>query len=123
MDDFLNYIPARLTAILLIIAAPLAGLSAVGAARIVYRDRLNHPSPNSAHPEAAAAGALGVRLGGPASYGGISSLKMYIGDSLQPLDERSYRDMIKLMYISTLLMAVVCMIAAFCLRGFRVPFI
>jgi adenosylcobinamide-phosphate synthase len=123
MDDFLNYIPARLTAILLIIAAPLAGLSAVGAARIAFRDRLNHPSPNSGHPEAAAAGALGVRLGGPASYSGISSHKMYIGDSLQPLDERSYRDMIKLMYISTLLMAVVCMIAAFCLRGFRVPFI
>ena len=123
MDDMLNYIPARISALLLVIAAPLVGCSASGAARITLRDRLKHPSPNSGHPEAAAAGALGVRLGGGASYSGISSWKEYIGDQLQPLDERSYRSMIKLMYISTLLMAVVCMIAAFCLRGFRVPFV
>lgn len=123
MDDLLNFIPARLSALLLVIAAPLAGCSASAAARITLRDRLKHPSPNSGHPEAAAAGALGVRLGGAASYSGIPSWKEYIGDQLQPLDGRAYRGMIKLMYISTLLMAVVCMIAAFCLRGFRVPFI
>lgn len=123
MDDLLNYIPARLSAVLLILAAPLAGCSASGAALITLRDRLKHPSPNSGHPEAAAAGALGVRLGGAASYSGISSWKEYIGDQLQPLDERSYRNMIKLMYISTLLMAVVCMAIAFYLRGFSVPFI
>lgn len=123
MDDLLNYIPARLSALLLIIAAPLAGCSASGALRITLRDRLNHPSPNSGHPEAAAAGALCVRLGGSATYGGIPSLKEYIGDQLRPLDEDTYRRMIRLMYISTLLMAVVCMAAAFCSRGFRVPFI
>jgi adenosylcobinamide-phosphate synthase len=123
MDDLLNYIPARLSALLLIIAAPLAGCSVSGAVRITLRDRLQHPSPNSGHPEAAAAGALGVRLGGAAHYSGISSWKEYIGDRLQPIDERAYRSMIKLMYISTLLMAVVCMITAFLLRGFRVPFI
>lgn len=123
MDDLLNYIPARISALLLVIAAPLAGCSAADAARITLRDRLKHPSPNSGYPEAAAAGALGVRLGGGASYGGISSWKEYIGDQLRPLDERSYRSMIKLMYISTLLMAAGCMVVAFCLRGFRVPFI
>jgi adenosylcobinamide-phosphate synthase len=123
MDDLLNYIPARLSALLLILAAPLAGRSAAAAMRITYRDRLNHPSPNSGHPESAAAGALGVRLGGTASYGGVPSWKEYIGDPLQPLDESSYRDMIKLMYISTLLMAVLCVITAICLRGFRVPFV
>ncbi len=123
MDDLLNYIPARLSALLLIIAAPLAGCSAAAAARITCRDRLNHPSPNSGHPEAAAAGALSVRLGGAASYGGASSWKEYIGDPLRPLDERAYRTMIKLMYISTLLMAAVCIAAAYCLRGFHVPFI
>ncbi|MFA7403330.1 MAG: adenosylcobinamide-phosphate synthase CbiB [Pelobacteraceae bacterium] len=123
MDDLLNFIPARLSALLLILAAPLAGCSAHGAARIALRDRLNHPSPNSGHPEAAAAGALGVRLGGASSYNGISSWKEYIGDQLQPLDALAYRRMIKLMYISTLLMAVVCMFAAFCMRGIRVPFI
>jgi adenosylcobinamide-phosphate synthase len=123
MDDLLNYIPARLSALLLVLAAPLAGCSASGAARITLRDRLKHPSPNSGHPEAAAAGALGVRLGGAAGYSGIPSWKEYIGDQLQPLDERAYRGMIKLMYISTLLMAVACMAAAFFLRGFRVPLI
>jgi adenosylcobinamide-phosphate synthase len=123
MDDLLNFIPARISALLLVVAAPLAGCSASGAARITLRDRLKHPSPNSGYPEAAAAGALGVRLGGAASYGGVSSWKEYIGDPLQSLDERAYRSMIKLMYISTMLMAAGCMAFAFCLRGFRVPFI
>jgi adenosylcobinamide-phosphate synthase len=123
MDDLLNFVPARISALLLVIAAPLAGCSAAGAARITRRDRLKHPSPNSGHPEAAAAGALGVRLGGAASYNGVSSWKEYIGDPLHPLDERAYRSMIKLMYISTLLMAGGCMVVAVCLRGFCVPFI
>ena len=123
MDDLLNFIPARLSALLLVMAAPLAGCSVFGAARIALRDRLKHPSPNSGHPEAAAAGALRVRLGGDARYGGTPSWKEYIGDDLQPLDERAYRGMIKLMYISTLLMAAGCLFVAFCLRGFRVPFI
>lgn len=123
MDDLLNYVPARISALLLILSSPLAGLSTSNAARITVRDRLKHPSPNSGHPEAAAAGALGVQFGGASSYNGASSLKEFIGDALQPLDERAYRGMIKLMYISTLLMAVICMVAAFCLRGLHVPFI
>ncbi len=123
MDDLLNYIPARLSALLLVTAAPLAGCSASGALRITLRDRLKHPSPNSGHPEAAAAGALGVRLGGEASYGGIRSWKEYIGDPLQPLDAAAYHRTIRLMYISTLLMAVICLIITYCLRGFHVPFL
>lgn len=123
MDDVLNYIPARLSALLLIIAAPLAGCSASGAVRITLRDRLNHPSPNSGHPEAAAAGALGVRLGGAASYSGNPSWKEYIGDALHPLDARTYRSMIRLMYLSTVLMAAACMAALYLLRGVRVPFL
>lgn len=123
MDDLLNFIPARLTALLLILSAPLAGCSAAAAVRITLRDRLNHPSPNSGHPESAAAGALGVRLGGAASYGGAASWKEHIGDPLQPLNEKAYRAMIRLMYISTLLMAILCVTAAFCLRGIHVPLI
>ena len=123
MDDVLNFIPARITALLLICSAPFAGCSASGAVRITFRDRHNHPSPNSGHPEAAAAGALGVRLGGIASYHGISSVKEYIGDPLHPLDGRTYRTMIRLMYLSTLLMAALCVAAIFCLRGIRVPFL
>jgi len=70
MDDLLNFIPARISALLLVIAAPLAGCSASGAVRITLRDRLSHPSPTAA-PEAAAAGALGVRLGGRHAIAGF----------------------------------------------------
>jgi len=116
MDDLANFIPARLTALLMIVAAPLVGLSARNALAVTRRDRLKHPSPNSAHPEAAAAGALGVRLGGLSSYGGRPSTKEYIGDPRNPLDERAYRGMIRLMYTTTLLMAAVSLSALACLR-------
>jgi adenosylcobinamide-phosphate synthase len=121
MDDLLNFIPARLTALLMILATPLVGLSTKGALTVVLRDRLKHPSPNSGHPEAAAAGALGVRLGGPASYKGNPSWKEYIGTPLAPLDERAYRGMLKLMYLTTLLMAAACIAGAFVLGGTLVP--
>ena len=121
MDDLLNFIPARLTALLMILAAPLAGLSPQGALSVVLRDRLKHPSPNSGHPEAAAAGALGVRLGGPARYRGVASWKEYIGTPLAPLDERAYAGMLKLMYLTTLLMAAACIAGAFALGGTLAP--
>ena len=121
MDDLLNFIPARLSALLMVLAAPLAGLSMRGALLITLRDRLKHPSPNSAHPESAAAGALGVQLGGRSYYGGRESWKQTIGDPLAPLDERAYRGMLKLMYISTLIMAATCIAGAIALKGFHVP--
>ncbi|NVN91408.1 MAG: cobalamin biosynthesis protein CobD [Desulfuromonadales bacterium] len=120
MDDLVNLIPARLTALLMIIAAPLIGLSFRNAATITLRDRLNHPSPNSAHPESAAAGALGIRLGGPSTYGGRESVKQFIGDPLQPIDGRAYRSMIRLMFAATLIMAVISLGAVAFLRGFHV---
>jgi adenosylcobinamide-phosphate synthase len=123
MDDLLNFLPARLSAILIVIAAPMIGSSLTNTVRITLRDRLNHPSPNSGHPEAAAAGALGVRLGGRCSYNGIISDKKYIGDPSRQFNEHAYRGMIKLMYISTVLMACICMIAAYFLRGFRALFL
>ena len=108
MDDLLNFIPARLTALLMIISALPSGLSMAGAFKITLRDRLKHPSPNSAHPKAAAAGALGVRLGGVSTYAGIASTKQFIGDPHLPLDQKAYNGMIRLMYTATLLMAAAC---------------
>jgi adenosylcobinamide-phosphate synthase len=106
-DDLANYIPARLTGLLMTAAAPPAGLSARGAWRIIGRDRSNHTSPNSGIPEAAVAGALGVRLGGTNLYGGRPVEKPTIGDSVKPLSEASWRGAVRLMYgAEALLLAV-----------------
>lgn len=120
MDDLVNYIPARLTALLMVMVAPLIGLSLANAAGIALRDRLNHPSPNSAHPESAAAGALGIRLGGPSTYGGLLSVKQFIGDPLRSIDGHAYRGMIRLMYATTLAMAAISLATAAFLRGIHV---
>ena len=80
LDDVLNWVPARATGLLLVLAAGLVGEDARGAWRILARDRLRHDSPNAGHPEAAVAGALGLRLGGPASYGGERVVKPWLGD-------------------------------------------
>ena len=86
LDDVLNWIPARLTGTLMCLVAPLLGLDGRGAWRIFLRDRLRHASPNSAHPEAACAGALGVQLAGPASYFGVLHDKPTIGDPERPIE-------------------------------------
>ncbi len=88
LDDLMNYLPARITAGCLVAAAPLSGLDCKGALRIVLRDNSRHSSPNAGYPEAAMAGALGVQLGGAASYFGKTSDKPKIGDSLRPLARR-----------------------------------
>ena len=85
LDDLVNYIPARLSALLLIAAAHLTGEDAGNALRIWRRDRRNHASPNSGQCEAAAAGALHLRLCGPASYFGVRHDKPYIGDDDRPV--------------------------------------
>jgi adenosylcobinamide-phosphate synthase len=86
LDDVLNWMPARLTGALMCLVAPLVGLDGRGAWRVFLRDRLRHASPNSAHPEAACAGALGVQLAGPASYFGVLHDKPTIGDAARPIE-------------------------------------
>jgi adenosylcobinamide-phosphate synthase len=84
IDDALNYLPSRLCALLMIAAAASLRFDWEGAARIWKRDRHKHASPNAAQTEAACAGALGLRLAGPAYYEGHLEEKPYIGD-----DERA----------------------------------
>ncbi|WP_019639279.1 adenosylcobinamide-phosphate synthase CbiB [Paenibacillus fonticola] len=86
LDDIANYIPARLSALLLIAAAWLLRFNAKGAAAMVRRDASSHPSPNSGYPESAVAGALGVRLGGENSYHGVVSFRAYMGDKTRELE-------------------------------------
>ena len=86
LDDAANYIPARLAALFLIAATRLCGENAEEARRIWRRDRRKHASPNSAQCEAAVAGALGIRLCGPAYYFGTLYDKPYIGDDRRTIE-------------------------------------
>ena len=103
-DDLANLLPARLTGLLMALVAPLVGLSGRNAWRMMGRDGQNHSSPNSGIPEAAAAGALGVRLGGANYYFGRLVEKPTIGEPLRPLDFRAYRGTVRLMYGSQALL-------------------
>jgi adenosylcobinamide-phosphate synthase len=105
-DDLANWIPARLTAGLIWLAAWLLKLDYQNCVRIIRRDRRNHVSPNAAYPEAAMAGALGVRLGGANYYFGKLMVKPTIGDSLVPLHTDQIRMATRLLYGATYLAMV-----------------
>lgn len=103
LDDVLNFIPARLGGFLMCAAAPLAGLDGSSAFRVFMRDRLRHSSPNSAHTEAAAAGALHIRLAGDNWYFGKLVHKPTIGNDDRPIEVRDIRRVNRLMYASSIL--------------------
>ncbi len=107
LDDVLNYIPSRLTALLMSAAAPVVGLDGRNALRIWRRDRRKHASPNSAQTESACAGALHVRLAGDAWYFGKLHKKPYIGDDDRPIEAEDIRRANLLMYAASLLMLVI----------------
>ena len=108
-DDVLNFIPARLAGALMCLAAPLVGQDGRNAWRIFRRDRLNHKSPNSAHTEAAAAGALRVQLAGNSYYFGKLVEKPTIGDDLRPVEAEDIRRANRLMFATAFLsLALVC---------------
>ena len=112
LDDVLNFIPARISGLLLVAASPLAGLDVKGAWRIFKRDRKNHASPNSAQTEAAAAGALGVQLAGDAWYFGKLYKKPTIGDALRPVGYEDIRRVNRLMYAAVCLALALAAAAA-----------
>jgi adenosylcobinamide-phosphate synthase len=103
LDDLLNLIPARLTAALMVLAAFPLGLNPWAALKIMVRDARKPASPNAGYPEAAAAGALGIRLGGPAVYFGKRVEKPTLGDADRPVTAAAYRAMVRLMYLTSLL--------------------
>lgn len=107
MDDVLNFVPARITAILMCLSAFLLGMDGVRAFRIVRRDHANHLSPNCAWSESAAAGALGVQLGGAHEYFGKSVQKPTIGDNLRMPEPRDIRRTNWLMMVTAGLMLLI----------------
>jgi adenosylcobinamide-phosphate synthase len=106
MDDLANWIPARLSALLIWICASVAGCDPRRSVAITLRDARSQPSPNAGYPEAAVAGALGVQLGGLNYYQGVASRKPYLGDARRKLDLSAYRKTRVLLYGSSLLMVI-----------------
>lgn len=112
LDDILNYIPARITTLLLLAGAWILRYDVRRAWRIMRRDADKHPSPNGGYAEATVAGALGIRLGGNNYYGGVPEFREYMGDATQPMTWIHILSTVRLMYASTWLMIAAVSIVA-----------
>lgn len=113
LDDAVNLIPARLTGLLLVLAAWIAPWADGRRAWTIFlRDRRNHKSPNSAHGEAACAGALGLRLAGDAWYFGELHKKPFIGDDIRPVEPEDIRRANCLMFLAQamLMLLIACLL-------------
>lgn len=119
LDDIANLIPARMSGILMCLAALiLPGFSGKGAWEIFWRDRKNHKSPNSAHTEAACAGALQVQLAGDAVYFGQLVRKPTIGDDLRPVIPEDIARAVQLMYGTEVLALVLVILVTVAAHSF-----
>jgi len=107
LDDLANLAPARISAVLVWLAALVCRLNARASFQITLRDGASQPSPNSGYPEAAFAGALGIRLGGLNYYQGAPSRKAYLGDPHGPLGPDAFLKARRLFYASSGLTAAV----------------
>lgn len=112
MDDVFNYIPARLSALMMIASAFIGGRDFSGkrAFAVFKRDRYNHKSPNSAQTESACAGALGVKLGGDSSYFGKMVHKPYIGDDTRPIEKEDIKRAARLMFLTEYFWVIVLLL-------------
>ena len=106
LDDVANFIPARITGILIVIASMILGYDYKNSLKIFIRDRKNHSSPNSGHAEAGVAGALGVQFGGKVSYFGKEVDKPVIGDKTKDFELEDIKKNIKIMYATSFLSLV-----------------
>ena len=113
LDDVANYLPARISAFLMIGCAFIGGKEFDGrrAFRIYKRDNRKHASPNSAQTEAVCAGALGIQLAGDASYFGKVVKKPYIGDPVRAVEFEDIRRVNKLMYLTAWAGELLCLLA------------
>ena len=107
MDDLFNYIPARISAFLMLAAGTLLGLDGKNGWKIFCRDRYNHASPNSAQTESVCAGLLGLRLAGDAWYHGVLHKKKFIGDPLREIVPEDIPLACRLLYMTAFLGLVV----------------
>ncbi len=110
LDDVLNFIPARLGGILMVVSAFLCGFDGINAWKIFVRDRKKHASPNSAHTESATAGALDISLAGDAWYFGELHRKETLGDPIREIEPEDIRRANRLMIVTAVLSLILCMV-------------
>ncbi|MBC8552897.1 MAG: cobalamin biosynthesis protein CobD [Candidatus Brocadiales bacterium] len=106
LDDIVNFIPARIAAIILPIASYICGKDYLNSVKILKRDGQKHPSPNSGIPEAVIAGALRIRLGGPSIYNDIASYKPFIGDPQKSVCPDDINSTSKIVMVSAVISVV-----------------
>ncbi len=117
LDDLANLAPARLTWLLIALAASLLGERGRAAFRVGWRDGRKHPSPNAAWGEAAMAGALGVQLGGRSTYAGTPVDKPRLGDPGPPIDRLTVRRAVRVMQVVALIAATLAFVAYVSIRA------
>lgn len=116
MDDVFNYIPARISAFLMLAAGGFLGMDVKNGWKIFKRDRYNHSSPNSAQTESVCAGLLGLRLAGDAWYHGVLHKKKFIGDALREIEPEDIPRACRLLYGTSFLgLLVFCAVKLFIL--------
>ena len=108
MDDFFNFLPARLSAFFLLAAGFFLRLDVKNGWRIFRRDRYKHASPNSAQTESVCAGLLGLRLAGDAWYHGVLHKKEFIGDQQREIEYADIPHTCRLMELAAVLALIVC---------------
>ncbi|GAV26420.1 cobalamin biosynthesis protein [Carboxydothermus islandicus] len=106
LDDLLNYLPARITGVLMVFAAFILRYDWKRAIKTWLRDAKKHPSPNGGIPESVLAGSLGVRLGGENIYHGQKSFRAYLGEPLNPLTPEVIDKALKLFWLTVFLMVL-----------------
>lgn len=112
LDDVANFIPARLSLLIIPLATLLLKPSrAIRALRIGIRDGHRSPSPNAGNPEACFAGALGIQLGGPSTYGGIRHDKPLLGDAERQIEPDDIARAVRLLWLTSLCFLAVCVMA------------
>lgn len=109
MDDVMNFLPARLSALLMLAAGGLLGMDVKSGWRIFRRDRYRHASPNSAQTESVCAGLLGLRLAGNAWYHGCLHEKPTIGDPVREVEPEDIRRACRLLYGTAALSLAACL--------------
>ncbi len=113
LDDIVNFIPARVSAVFMIISSFFLKYDYKNSLKIFIRDRKNHSSPNSAQTESCCAGALNIRLAGDAIYHGKLYKKPFIGDDIRPIDYTDIKKANNLLYATAIISAIVLLSIGF----------